>query len=82
MKLPIQAKPVKRSELIEPYQTVNVTNMAPPGNRISLLNIRIDLLHGANYNDPMRYRVPVDFCGCHIFTGSSLARCLASCGML
>lgn len=82
MKLPIQARPVKRPEIIEPYKTVDVTNAAPPGNKYSLLNIRIDLLHGANYNAPMRVIVPVDFCGCHLFSGSSMAQCLAACGLL
>ncbi len=82
MKMPKQARPVKRPELIEPYKTVDVINSAPPGNVDSLLNVRLDLLHGANYNDPMRLREPVQSCGCHIFSGTSMAQCLAACGLI
>ena len=43
-------------------------------------NLRFDLLHGANYNDPMRFLMPVSFCGCQILSGQARARCSAACG--
>ncbi len=45
-----------------------------------LRRLKFDLLHDANYNDPMRFLMPVDFCGCHIFSGQVRARCSATCG--
>lgn len=76
--MPKQAQPVKRPQLIEPYKTVDVIQ----GEEESLLNVRFDLLHGANYNDPARLRVAVDSCGCHIFSGTSMSQCLAVCGLV
>ncbi|MEV5573892.1 cyanobactin biosynthesis system PatB/AcyB/McaB family protein [Spirillospora sp. NPDC052269] len=46
--LPIQAPPVKRPELVEPRRTVDVLHGTPK----HLINIRMMLTHGANFNDP------------------------------
>ena len=54
MRLPIQAKPVKRPELIQPHTTVDVDH----GDAADLVSIRSRLTHGANYNDPPRLRMP------------------------
>ena len=48
MRLPIQAKPVKRPELIQPHTTADVEY----GDGEDLVSIRSCLTHGANYNDP------------------------------
>jgi cyanobactin biosynthesis protein (PatB/AcyB/McaB family) len=54
MRLPIQAKPVKRPELIQPHTTVDVEY----GDAEDLVSIRSRLTHGANYNDPPALRMP------------------------
>ena len=46
--LPRQAAPIKRPELVQPHETVDVVNGDPE----DLFYVRIYLLHGANYNDP------------------------------
>lgn len=48
MAFPKQAPPVKRPHFIQPALTVDVEN----GDLEDLVHIRMDLLHGANYNDP------------------------------
>lgn len=52
MKLPSLSPPVKRPDLIQPYLAVDVEH----GHTQDLVNIRMDLLHGANYNDPARFQ--------------------------
>jgi cyanobactin biosynthesis protein (PatB/AcyB/McaB family) len=66
MRLPKLAAPVKRFDVtqgtikpddpesiyIYPHRTVDVTQ----GTTADLVAIRIDLLHGANYNDPAGYQ--------------------------
>jgi cyanobactin biosynthesis protein (PatB/AcyB/McaB family) len=52
MRLPIQAKPVKRPDLIEPHTAVDVEH----GTGVDLMHIRAQLTHGANYNDPPAFR--------------------------
>jgi len=54
MRLPIQAKPVNRPDLIQPHTTVDVVH----GRDEDLKNIRNDLAFGANYNDPPALRMP------------------------
>ncbi len=54
MRLPIQAKPVKRPELIQSHTTVDVEH----GEGKDLVSIRSRLTHGANYNDPPALRMP------------------------
>jgi cyanobactin biosynthesis protein (PatB/AcyB/McaB family) len=54
MRLPIQAKPVKRPELIQPHTTVDVEY----GHAKDLVSIRSRLTYGANYNDPPALRMP------------------------
>lgn len=51
MRLPKQAAPVKRPDIIYPHRTVDVTL----GTVEDLVAIRVDLLHGANYNDPAAF---------------------------
>ena len=48
MTFPKQVPPVKRPHFTQPALTVDVEN----GSANSLVHIRMDLLHGANYNDP------------------------------
>jgi cyanobactin biosynthesis protein (PatB/AcyB/McaB family) len=44
--IPIQSPPLQQPELIEPHTCVDITHGTPE----HLVAIRIDLLHGANYN--------------------------------
>ena len=84
MKLPNQAKPVFRTaigRIKDTEQPHTVLDLARVSDNY-LDEIRITLLHGANYNAPMRFLTPVDSCGCHILSGSSMAMCLAACGLL
>jgi cyanobactin biosynthesis protein (PatB/AcyB/McaB family) len=54
MRLPIQAKPVKRPEMIQPHTTVHVEYRDMEG----LASVRSRLTYGANYNDPPALRIP------------------------
>ena len=88
MKLPKPVKPVFRTSigLIEttrglPAQPDKVANIAQ-ASRDQQIELITGLIHGANYNAPMRFLAPVDSCGCHILSGSSMATCLAACGLL
>lgn len=66
MKLPKLSAPVKRPELIHPHRSVDVFN----GRSEDLVDIRIDLMHGANYNDPAAFayrsyqQLKSSGCGC------------------
>ena len=51
MKLPKQSPPVKRPDLIQPHEAVDVIH----GSVEQLVNIRMKLLHGANFNDPAAF---------------------------
>jgi cyanobactin biosynthesis protein (PatB/AcyB/McaB family) len=51
MRLPKLAPPVKRPDIIYPHRCVDVIN----GTVEDLVGIRMDLLHGANYNDPSAF---------------------------
>lgn len=51
MRLPKLAPPVKRPDLIYPHRAVDVVN----GRVEDLVHIRMELLHGANYNDPAAF---------------------------
>lgn len=53
-RVPIQARPVKRPDLIHPHETVDVVY----GDAEDLVSIRVCLTHGANFNDPPKLRVP------------------------
>ena len=48
MRLPYLSPPVKRPHFMQPATSVDVEN----GRFEDLVHIRMDLLHGANYNDP------------------------------
>lgn len=68
MRLPKQAAPVKRPDIIYPHRAVDVTL----GTVDDLVAIRIDLLHGANFNDPAAfqyrsYQQLKTSCGCGCF---------------
>jgi cyanobactin biosynthesis protein (PatB/AcyB/McaB family) len=54
MRLPKQAPPVQRPDIIAPHRTVDVIH----GRVEDLMSIRMGLLHGANFNDPPAWRVP------------------------
>ena len=75
MKLPIQAPPVKRTDLVKPHTVVDLIHAS----KEHLLELEFELLHGANYNDPMRFLMSADYCGCHILSGNSMAMCLTAC---
>ncbi|AFZ08003.1 hypothetical protein Osc7112_3649 [Oscillatoria nigro-viridis PCC 7112] len=51
MRLPVLSPPVKRPHFIQPALCVDVEE----GLTDDLVHIRMDLLHGANYNDPSAY---------------------------
>jgi cyanobactin biosynthesis protein (PatB/AcyB/McaB family) len=51
MRLPKQSPPVKRPDLIQPHETVDLIH----GSVEELVNVRMHLLHGANYNDPAAF---------------------------
>lgn len=48
MRLPYLSPPVKRPHFVQPASVIDVEN----GSIEDLVHIRMDLLHGANYNDP------------------------------
>lgn len=59
--IPKQAKPVKRPDVIAPHLVVDVINdaatvLSDPSAIPSLSVIRLELLHGANYNDPASFQ--------------------------
>ncbi|NEP79883.1 MAG: cyanobactin biosynthesis system PatB/AcyB/McaB family protein [Okeania sp. SIO3C4] len=54
MRLPKQLPPVKRPDIISPSLAVDVVH----GRGEGLVTIRMDLMHGANYNDPAPYNYP------------------------
>ncbi|BDA70724.1 hypothetical protein RIVM261_062720 [Rivularia sp. IAM M-261] len=52
MRLPKQAHPVKRPDLLIPHEVVDIIN----GREEDLAKILLDLMHGANFNDPPAYQ--------------------------
>jgi cyanobactin biosynthesis protein (PatB/AcyB/McaB family) len=54
MRLPNLSPPVKRPDIIYPHRAVDVVHGRPK----DLLQIRLDLMHGANYNDPPPFAYP------------------------
>ncbi|AFY58673.1 hypothetical protein Riv7116_6331 [Rivularia sp. PCC 7116] len=51
MRLPYLSPPVKRPHFMQPATSVDLEN----GRLEDLVHIRMDLLHGANYNDPAAF---------------------------
>ncbi|MEG4207990.1 cyanobactin biosynthesis system PatB/AcyB/McaB family protein [Microcoleus sp. Pol7_A1] len=51
MRLPKLSPPVKRPDIIHPYRAVDVIH----GTVEDLVRIRMDLLYGANFNDPAAF---------------------------
>jgi cyanobactin biosynthesis protein (PatB/AcyB/McaB family) len=47
-KPPPQAEPVRRPQVLPPHETVDVEH----GTAEQLVDMRMELMHGANYNDP------------------------------
>lgn len=76
MKLPKQVRPVIRTDIIQPDTVLNLANAPDAKARLRLV---LELLGGANYNDPMSFSAPVDFCGCHVLFRTSAANCRAFC---
>ncbi|MEV4239035.1 cyanobactin biosynthesis system PatB/AcyB/McaB family protein [Nocardia sp. NPDC050408] len=54
MRLPPQAPPVPRPDLVQPHRTVDVVH----GTAQQLISIRIQLMHGANFSDPQYWAWP------------------------
>ena len=54
MTLPKQSPPVKRPHFVQTHECVDIIH----GRGQDLLSIRMDLMHGANYNDPARFNYP------------------------
>lgn len=52
MRLPKLSPPVKRPDIIYPHKSVDVIHGTPE----DLVAIRMDLMHGANYNDPAQFQ--------------------------
>jgi hypothetical protein len=83
-KLPNQAAPVTRTAigLIKNHQQpFSVLDFRPLNNE-QRLNFVWNLLSGANYNSPARFLLTDDSSGCHIFSESSMAICLASIDLI
>lgn len=55
MSLPKQAPPVRRPEIVEPHRVLEVDKGSPS----RLLRARLLLMHGANFNDPAPYALPM-----------------------
>lgn len=51
---PRQSAPVTRPEIIAPHTTIDVVH----GRIEDLVRIRMNLTHGANFNDPPAWRFP------------------------
>jgi cyanobactin biosynthesis protein (PatB/AcyB/McaB family) len=75
MKLPKQVKPVIRPDVVKPDTVLNFSNATERQQG----HLAYDLTNGANYNDPMKFSIPVAFCGCHLLFGTSRATCTALC---
>lgn len=55
MRFPRQVAPLKRPELVRPHELVDVEH----GSAEELVAIRVDLTHGANFNDPPPWNGPL-----------------------
>ena len=54
MWLPPQTPPVRRPDLVAPHTCVDLTHGTPG----QLISIRMELMHGANFNDPPYWALP------------------------
>ena len=104
MKLPSppQVQPVQRLSFTKPDQVIRAYTCVslepqypgePPissstGEFAEYIKMRIQLLHGANSNDPGSYSGPMGNQGCHLFSNQSMgasptamAECLAGGGV-
>ena len=46
----------------------------------ALLEMKFELLHSTNYNDPMVFSMPAGFCGCQLLSGQARVMCAVACG--
>lgn len=53
---PPQAKPVRRPDFVQPHECVDVEQ----GSVERMVEVRIRLMHGANYNDPAHW-APISY---------------------
>ncbi|EKV03236.1 hypothetical protein Lepto7375DRAFT_5521 [Leptolyngbya sp. PCC 7375] len=67
MTLPRQVPPLKRPYFIQPHTVVDIVNGTPD----DLFGIRMNLLHGANYNDP----APFDYRRVKQYSSMCCQRC-------
>lgn len=54
MAIPSQLPPINRKEIFVPHSVLNLTGHL---SKEKLIDIQMDLLHGANFNDPQPFRV-------------------------
>ena len=54
MSIPLQIPPINRKEIFVPHSVLNLDTISRPED---LMNMQMDLLHGANFNDPQPFRV-------------------------
>jgi hypothetical protein len=85
MKLPKQSQPISRTVIgliknsDQPVATIGIVHASSSSKRELLSN----LIHGANYNSPMRFlESSINSDNCYILSGNSMAMCLAVCGLL
>lgn len=55
MSLPMQVPPVRRPDLVQPHTVVDVVHGTPQ----QLIAMRMRLTHGANFNDPAPFELPM-----------------------
>ncbi|MBU7586457.1 MAG: hypothetical protein KAF91_26935 [Nostoc sp. TH1S01] len=77
MKIPIQSLPVIRTDLIKPNTVADLIH-AP---KEQFLELELNLLHGADYNDPMKFLTSANYGGCQLLSENSMAMCLAAIGL-
>ena len=53
MAIPLQAPPINRHDIIAPHSVIDLRH----NSREQLIGFQMDLLHGANFNDPQPFRV-------------------------
>lgn len=53
-RMPSQVPPVKRPEVVEPHKVVDLEH----GEGSDIVTVLMELLHGANFNDPPALNTP------------------------
>lgn len=54
MAIPLQTPPINRKEIFVPHSVIRVDKSL---SREKLIYTQMDLLHGANFNDPQPFRI-------------------------